>query len=179
MANTISIGTRTITIVPDGSTNFDIATLQSNIFPLNTIVGNFTAGESVIQATSSATGVVVRWDAVNGVLWLTQMTGTFDATHVITGASSAAHGIPNEVKYAFPDGIRLSAVDFYPSVSNDTLIIRERAATGSIIYERKDVGGGGIHKATGGRSLKVKPFILYTEQVFSTPSGAKIILEFD
>ncbi len=179
MANTIQFGRRVLNIIPDGSANFDIQTCQSGRLPLNTVVGTFTVGETVTQATSGATGIVGAWDDRNKVMTLSQATGTFDVTHVVTGGTSAAHGIPSEVSYAFPNGLRLSAVDFKPSQATDTLVIRENSATGSFIYARGDSTGAGVHKTTGGRSLRVKPYILASENTWHTPANVIISLEFD
>lgn len=179
--NTIQFGRRVLNVIPAASSaaDFDIQTCQSNRLPLNTVVGNFTVGETVTQATSSATGIVGAWDAVNRVLTLSQATGTFDTTHVATGGTSSAHGIPSAVNYAFPNGIRLSAVDFKGSQATDTLVMRENSATGAIIYARGDSTGAGLHKSTGGRSLRVKPYILVSEQTWGTPANVVISLEFD
>ena len=179
MANAISISVRQITIVPDGSTDFDITTVQSNMVALDTVVGNFTVGETVTQATSGATGVVYSWDAKNQVLYLVSMAGVFDATHVITGGSSAAHGIPVGIPYGFARGIRLTAVDFYHSGTNDVLIIREGKAVGSVIYKRMDVAGGGVHQAVEGKSRRRLPYIVAADCSFAAPANAKIILEYD
>ncbi len=177
MANTIQYGRRVLNIIPDGATDFDIQTCQSNRLPLNTVVGTFTVGETVTQATSGATGIVGTWDSVNKVLILTQATGTFDITHVVTGGSSAAHGIPSEVGFAFPNGLRVSTVDFKPSQATDTLVVREDSATGTIIYARGDATGGGIHKPVA-VPLRVKPYIKASEQVWGTPANVIIFLEF-
>ncbi len=179
MANTVQFGRRVLNIIPDGSADFNIQTCQSNRLPLNTVVGTFTVGETVTQAVSGATGIVGAWDSRNRVLTLNQATGTFDTTNVVTGGTSTAHGIPSEVSYAFPNGLRLSAVDFKPSQATDTLVIRENSATGTFIYARRDATGGGIHKTTGGRSLRVKPYIKASEQVWGTPANVIISLEYD
>lgn len=177
MALDITLGRRTVTIVPDGVADFDITTIQSWALPMNTVVGNFTVGESVSQAGSGATGVVYAWK--NQTLYLTNMVRTFDATNTVTGGSSGATGIPTEVHAAFPNGIRHSATDFIGSSLTDVLVIRDRSATGPIIYDRRDVGGGGLHQAKGGRSLKCKPFIAAADCQFQTPANARIILEYD
>jgi hypothetical protein len=177
MANTILYGGRSIGFIPDGSTNFDIATIQGNILELGTIVGTFTVGESVSQATSGATGVVGGWNGLK--LVLTQMTGTFDTSHVVTGGSSTAHGIPSTVNYAFANGIRLSAVDFKPSGPGDTLVVRSKTATGSPIFLRADVTGGGIHQAVDGRPLRRMPFVKASEQVWATPASVVVMFQYD
>jgi hypothetical protein len=177
MANTILYGGRSIGFIPDGSTDFDIATIQGNILELGTIVGTFTVGETVTQATSSATGVVSGWNGLK--LVLSQMTGTFDITHVVTGGSSTAHGIPSAVNYAFIRGIRLTAVDFKPSGPGDTLVVRRKIATGAPIFLRADTAGGGVHQAVGGRSLRRRPYVKASEQVWATPASVVVMFEYD
>lgn len=177
MALNITQGRRTVTIIPDDSTDFDIATMQAWALPLGTVVGAFTVGEAVSQAVSGATGVVYAWK--NSTLYLTDMVGTFDTTNTVTGAASTATGIPSEVRTAFPAGIRLSAVDFIGSSDTDILVIRDKIATGPIVYSRRDVGGGGLHQAKGGRSLKCRPYIAAADCQFQTPANVRIILEYD
>lgn len=177
MANTILYGGRAVGFIPDGSTNFDIATIQGNILELGTIVGTFTVGESVSQATSGATGVVGGWNGL--YLSLTQMTGTFDTTHVVTGASSTAHGIPSAVNYAFPRGIRLTATDFKPSGPGDTLVVRSKIATGAPVFLRADAVGNGVHQAVEGKPLRRMPFVLASEQVWGSPASVVVMFEYD
>lgn len=176
MGNTISFGRRSITIVPDGLTDFNMATMQSNKFAMTTQTGDFAVGETVTQATSGATGVVRRWDKPQQILYLDSMTGTFDATNVITGAVSGAHGIPVEVLYAFPNGIRLSDVR---QRSMDVLVIREHLATGPVLYTYKDGDGVGKHQGVGGRSLRVVPFIAAADVKVLNQADAAVILEYD
>jgi hypothetical protein len=60
--------------------------------------GTFLRGESVSQATSGATGELLGYvfDPTNhGWLIISPRTGTFDSTHVITGAISTATVTPN------------------------------------------------------------------------------------
>ena len=177
MANTIQYGRRVVNMISDGSSSFDITTVQGNALPMNTVAGKFTVGETVTQATSAATGIVSKWS--RNVLVLSTMTGTFDITHTVTGGSSGATGIPNEVGYAFPNGIRLSAIDFKPSGALDTLLVREKNTVGPYIMVRGDTTGSGIHKSTGGRSLRVKPYILYSDQSWATPANVLVSFEYD
>lgn len=179
MANAITIGHREVVIVPDGSTNFDITTIQNSKLPMGTVTGDFTVGETVTQAGSSATGVVYAWDAVAKTLHLVSMTGTFNITGQVTGGSSGATGTPKEVMTAFPNGLRLSAIDFRPSANNDKLVVRQKTAYGATLFSRIDTTGGGIHQAVGGRSLRTKPYIVASECTFSTPGSTMIRLEFD
>ena len=160
--------------------DIDLTRMQSGRLVLNTLVGTFVVGETVTQATSLATGVVYRYDPSVPWLILVKTCGTFDATHTITGGTSGATGIPNEVMYSFPNGMRLSAVDFAPSEAGDTLLIREGNATGPLAFpRRRDVSNAGIHKAVGGRSLRVKPYILAADQEWGVPANVRIVLEFD
>ena len=83
-------------------------------------------------------------------------------------------------KWGFPNGIRLSAVDFQPSQDGESLIMREGSATGPVTFTRRiDTTGGGFHKAVGGRSLRVKPYIKASEQSWGVPTGVTIVLEYD
>jgi hypothetical protein len=180
MANTIMYGKRTVTLIPDGSANFDITAIQAPVLELNTVVGTFTVGETVTQATSGATGVVRKWDPVALKLHLTQMTGTFDITHVVTGGSSTAHGIPTAVPVAFLNGLRLSAVRFTPSMGNDTLIVRGRGlATGPVMLSLIAVAGADEDKMVALRSVREKPYILASEQSWNTPANVRVMFEYD
>jgi hypothetical protein len=180
MANTIQYGRRSITVIPDGATDFNITTIQDPCLLLNTVTGDFTVGETVTQATSGATGIVKKWNPHSLQLYLSQMIGTFDIAHTVTGASSTAHGIPSVVSYAFPNGIRLSAVRFTPSMGNDTLVVRGKGlATGPILFSLIAVSGADENRSVGGRSLREKPFIGYAEQTWNTAASCRIVLEYD
>jgi len=187
MANTISISRRGITIVPDGSTDFDIATMQPAGFPLKTLVIGttwFSVGETVTQATSNATGVVVGYDIAGGNIWLDQMTGTFDTTHVVTGGTSGAHGIPTVITPPYPNGVRLSAVRLKGS-AGDLLVVRENTATGPVVFSFVDKDGKGEKQSVGGRSLRMSPFIKMSSSgagsdcSFAAAASTTIFLEFD
>jgi hypothetical protein len=188
-ANTFSIpvNTASIAVAYNASTDpglvgtdFDIARMQSGRLPVGSVSGTFVAGEAVSQATSGAAGTVFRWDPQQNILYLVSVLGTFDATHTITGATSSATAIPSEVPYAIPNGIRLSKVDFCSSQVGDTLVIRERQASGPVIFARhRDANNSGFHRPVGGRSLKVYPYIMAAEQEWGVPANVQIILEFD
>ena len=178
MAHNISFGRRTVVLIPDGSRACNLVAAQARAFPLNTITGDFTVGEAVSQATSGATGVVQDWE--NNILYLSNVVGTFDITHVVTGASSTAHGIPSYVGPAFPNGIRLSAVRFTPSAAGDRLIVRGSGiATGPILMDLLANTAADIARAVGGRSLREKPYILESECVFDNPAKAVVVFEYD
>ena len=176
----VSLGRRHIVITPGGpgSTDFDIALVQSWNIPLNTVTGTFVVGEPVLQATSGAMGMVFAYDLMHKQVTLVDMVGTFDATHVITGGFSGATGIPDTVHYAFPNGIRLSAISFR-GAQNDILIIRHTNGIGKPIFSRKDTTGAGIHESVGGDSIRTKPYISWSECTFGSPAAAWIRLEFD
>lgn len=57
--------------------------------------GTFVLGESVSQATSGATGVIVAITAAG--ITVDTVTGTFDTTHVVTGGTSSATMTPSSV----------------------------------------------------------------------------------
>lgn len=171
---------REVVIVPGTAENFDITTVQSGRIPLTSVTGTFTTGETVVQAVSGAQGVVYYYHADSKRLSLVEMSGTFDATNVITGNSSHATGTPTEVFYAFPNGIRLSAIDWKTSAQGDQLIVRHNNAAGPQIFNRRETtGAGGIHQAVGGRSLRVKPYISRAECVFDVSANVVIRLEYD
>ena len=178
MANTITIGGRSITIVPDGVTDFDITTIQTNRFPLASVTGTFTVGETVVQASSGATGIVARWDKIQKNLWLYSMTGTFDATNALTGASSGAVGTPIEVAYAFPGGIRLTQVALKGS-PGDHLVVRNNRATGELLFNRADHHGTGVGESIGGKPLRAKPYIAAADCAFGDVEQVTISLEYD
>jgi len=79
----------------------------------------------------------------------------------------------------FVNGIRLSAVNFYPSAANDVLAIRDKLVTGPMIYKVKDVVGGGVSQPIQGPSMKTKPYIKAADQTFGTAASVRIILEYD
>lgn len=69
--------------------------LRSPSITHGAITGTFQIGESVSQATSLATGVVVYSEA--GELFLRNITGTFNNSAVITGGTSGATTTANAV----------------------------------------------------------------------------------
>ena len=79
----------------------------------------------------------------------------------------------------FVNGIRLSAITFFPSAANDILAVRDKLVTGPMIYKFKDVVGGGIHQPIQGPSMKTKPYIKAADQTFGTASTVRIIFEYD
>lgn len=60
-----------------------------------TPTGTFVVGETVSQATSSATGVVVSVSA-SGIT-VKSITGTFDTSHTVTGGTSSATMTPSSI----------------------------------------------------------------------------------
>lgn len=65
-----------------------------------TITGTFQVGETVTQATSGATGIVIdagtNFSPIIGIT-VGSVTGTFDTSHVVTGGTSGATGTPTTV----------------------------------------------------------------------------------
>lgn len=57
-----------------------------------TVTGTLAVGETITQATSSATGVIVAKGT--GYIDINTVTGTFDATHLVTGGTSGATFTP-------------------------------------------------------------------------------------
>lgn len=82
-------------IVPDGIGHFIPYQLATTV-KTGAFTGTFVLGETVSQATSGATGVVL----VIGfhALVIGTVTGTFDATHVITGGTSGATATASAVE---------------------------------------------------------------------------------
>lgn len=88
--------------------------------------GPFLAGERVTQATSGAIGIVVRRTATGTTtLWLLPVSGTFNGTNVLTGATSAATATPSAavqgvaVAYAFdstPASPALSLAGYFDGI---------------------------------------------------------------
>lgn len=62
---------------------------------------NFIRGEPVVQATSGATGIFLGYSVASGTGWvvLDLCTGTFDATHTVTGQISGATYTPSAVAF--------------------------------------------------------------------------------
>jgi len=54
--------------------------------------GDFTITEVVTGDISGSTGVVVRWDSTNKLLWLTDVSGDFDPEEEVRGGTSDTHG---------------------------------------------------------------------------------------
>jgi hypothetical protein len=158
--------------------DFDVCRVQSGQLELGSVVGTFVAGETVTQATSGATGVVFSWQPYR--LNLVRTLGTFDATHTITGATSSATGIPNRVDWAYPDGIRLHSIDMGSSQTGDTLIVRDRTASGAIAFPRHlESDDTGYPRSVSGFATRVKPYIKASEQSWGVPANVQIVLEFD
>lgn len=76
-------------LVPDGIGHFIPYALATTVFT-GAFTGTFVLGETVTQATSGATGVVLAISTSPTALVLKSVTGTFDATHVLTGGTSGA-----------------------------------------------------------------------------------------
>ena len=65
-----------------------------NAVSIITTTGNITvnAGETITQATSGATGVVLRNVSTNNSIEITDVTGVFDTTNTLSGSTSGALG---------------------------------------------------------------------------------------
>ena len=79
-------------IVPTGIAGAYIPYSASETLKM-TVTGTFQVGETVTQATSGATGVVVVQSSTGIVV--DAITGTFDTTHLVTGGTSSATGTPS------------------------------------------------------------------------------------
>ena len=76
-------------LTPDGLGHFLPYVLSTTVLT-GAYTGTFVLGETVSQATSGATGVVVAIGGTVTGLALKSVTGTFDATHLLTGGTSGA-----------------------------------------------------------------------------------------
>ena len=103
------------------SGTFDLRRFEYRIITFTTISGSFSLGETVTQAVTGASGVVVA--VVAGVsLEMTDVSGTFDATNILTGGSSGATGTATSllVEQASTDlGSGLSAGEFGLAMSTE------------------------------------------------------------
>jgi hypothetical protein len=183
VANTVELGRRTLTIILDivgiaGMTNANPCVVTWNIHGLAT--GDLVSFQGITQA---------NWTALNGNSYsITKLdANTFSIAVDASGFGAYVPGVDpgligqdfSAVAYGFPNGIRLSAVDWLSSLANDRLVVREDSGGGAIIYDKTDTGGGGLHQAVGGRSYHRKVYIKAADQMFSTPASVEIILEFD
>jgi hypothetical protein len=156
-------------------TDFDIARMQSGRLSVGTVVGAFTVGETVTQATSGATGIVFAWKADRTILSLVSVVGTFDATHTVTGGTSGATAIPSIVEYAFPNGIRLASIGF-KGATGDHLVVRNDRSAGNRVFDLMDQYGSGIIENVGGDPLRMKPYIMASDCGFADITKAFITL---
>ena len=73
---------------------------------------------------------------------------------------------------AFPDGMRVKSVLFYPSAANDVICIREGGATGPVIFQAKDVEGRGLLLDFQGNLIH--PYLDQSGCTFDTPANVVI-----
>ena len=110
---------------------FDLRRFEYRIITFTTIGGSFSLGETVTQAVTGASGVVVA--VVAGVsLEMTDVSGTFDATNILTGGSSGATGTATSllVEQASTDlGIGLRADLYGLAMSTEGGLDRTPTAT--------------------------------------------------
>ena len=78
---------------------------------------------------------------------------------------------------AFPLGIRVAAVEFYPSTANDVVVIRNKTATGVVVFKAKSIDGGAL--ALPFSKARWKPYIKASDQTQGTPANALIIIHRD
>ena len=76
------------TLVAGYGTDIVIATIDISL-ACNTFVGDFDEGERVDQAVSSAAGILMKTDG-SSLIHIGNITGTFDATNIVTGVNSGA-----------------------------------------------------------------------------------------
>lgn len=103
--------TLTVTdLIPGRYYSFAERKVGSVVLPHGTVTGGpFVKGETITQATSLATAVVVKVNA--GSLVIKTVTGTFDGTHGITGGTSSATATPSAVPAFSTDVVVVKADD--------------------------------------------------------------------
>ena len=82
---------------------------------------------------------------------------------------------------AFPDGLRITGILFYPSAANDILEVRNGSATGTVISKLISTSGGTVKEYfTNGQTYK--PYIKVPaggENVWTTPANIRVVFEYD
>lgn len=90
---------------------------------------------------------------------------------------SADIDVPKET--GFSRGFRLSHVRFTPSAAGDRLVIRGQSSTGPILFDLFVASASDVSRSVGGKSLREKLYIMAADQVFSDPTKAVLVLEYD
>jgi hypothetical protein len=157
------------------------------------ITGTFTNGEGVTQATSSATGVVLGTTSTQ--IFLYTVTGTFNATNVVTGDDSGATATPSSVVdsavytpvSAFAD-MKTAAIRDYP----DSILKQMTYAVGNAVLNLAveeiptvDFTLTGIYSAPTTTSpaaatvstVDPKPWINATVKVGTLPAGCSAAMQ--
>jgi len=181
MAITVTVGRRFIDITPSQE---DIEAMSN---ATACVVTWTTHGMSTGDKVSFSGIAQANWTALNGNSYTISKVNNNSFSIAVDSSAFGAYNAADpgkvgqdfDAKVYFPQGIFVSAVDFYPSAQNDTLVIREESGTGAVIYDRKDTAGGGLHKSTGGDSLRVNPYIKASDNTWTTPGSVWISLEFD
>lgn len=86
-----------------------------------------------------------------------------------------------DLSAAFPNGVRLIGVLFYPSTAGDILEVREGSATGAVITKLNSMSGDVIKEGIFTGQM-YKPYIKAPaagENVWATPADIRVILEYE
>lgn len=182
MANTVRVGRRHLSIV------FDVVDIEGMTSANPCVVTWTNHGLSTGDLVSFSGITQSDWTALNGNSYpVTVLTAnTFSIPFNSSGFGSYQPSTdPGKVGQDFSlarfgwSVLRLSSVEFFPSATNDLLVIRDESSTGPITYKRRDTSGGGVHQSTGGESMGRQPYIKAADLVLATPSQALVLLEFD
>ncbi|MCX8125543.1 MAG: hypothetical protein N3E40_00160, partial [Dehalococcoidia bacterium] len=182
MATNVTVARRHLTLVMD---IVDIEGMTSaNPCVVTWTNHGLATGDLVSFSGITQTG----WTALNGNSYpVTVLTAnTFSIPFNSSGLSAYLPATdPGKVGHDFSldrfgwSVLKLTSVDFYPSAANDLLVVRDESGTGPVTFARRDTTGGGFHHSVGGEPLGRKPYIKASDLVLTTPSQARIFLEFD
>lgn len=78
----------------------------------------------------------------------------------------------------YAQGLKVTAIKFYPSAVNDKLIVRHSTDTGTIVAKHISIDGG-VTKEYFDGTVRLKPVIKETECTFTTPGSVLIIIEYE
>lgn len=106
--------------------------------------------------------------------------------NTITYTSGIIHIVPDgatiyDSSSAFPNGLRITGILFYPSAANDILEVRDGGASGTVIAKLNSVSGDVVkdYITTG---LTYKPYIAVPAgggNVWNTAANVRIIFEYE
>lgn len=109
----------------------------------------YTIGETVIQDTSNATGVVIDYTPVTNKVTLGSITGTFNTTDQLVGQTTGVNYIPSEL-LSDPITLTYSSTLSNPSIGN--LVFTNASVTGN---KEDTLYGGGTGTISSGTITNV------------------------